>query len=354
MKKLLVIFVLSIILFSLAGCGTVGPEDTIDKFFTAAQKLDLISMAENTAPSNTEDRDEILTVFEGEEQEVFPKSVEDYLKTNARKMTYEITGSEVNGDKAVVTVDCKYVDGGRILKATIGELFAKLFGQAFSGVEMTDEENDQMFLNVMEDQIKTLGETFIEVTLNIDLVKMKGTWYIAESSDELLDVAASGFISVIKEISDSFPSTDVEENLIDTLEGEILEENPVAVLTEIDNYVIGDLWNAGFWEIDSYLKTGTGGLGQEIDIDFTKSQLDKAMEKKAGCDEFIVGLDSSYSNIKEVWNKLSPEIDSLYQQIQSGAPSINVDLFTQYREAFSDLVNDFGGINNVIPMIPYF
>lgn len=111
-------------------------------------------------------------------------------------------------------------------------------------------------------------------------------------------------------------------------------------MVEINNYVIGDLWNDGFWEIDSYLETGTGGLGQEIDIDFTKSQLEKAMEKKTGYDEYIVGLDSSYSDIGEVWNKLSLEIDLLYQEVQSGAPSINIDLFTQYRNAFSDLIYD--------------
>jgi len=209
MKKILIIFILSIILFSLAGCGTLGPEDTVDKYFTAAQKLDLISMAANIAPSNTEDRDKTSTLFEGEEQEEFQKYAEDYLKTNARKMTYKITGSEENGDKAVVTVDCKYVDFGRILKATVGEMFAKLFGQTFSGVEMTDEENEQMFLNVMKEQIKTFDETFIEVTLNIDLVKIENTWYIAEASDELLDVVASGFISAFEELIE--PTSNLSE-----------------------------------------------------------------------------------------------------------------------------------------------
>lgn len=211
MKKLIIIFVLPIILFLLAGCGAAGPEDTVDKYFTAAQKLDLISMAANIAPSNTEDRDITSTLLEGEEQEEFQKYALDYLKTNARKMTYTISGSEVNGDKAVVTVDCKYVDSGRILKATVGEMFAKLFGQAFSGVEMTDEENEQMFLNVMEEQIKTFDETFTDVTLNIDLVKSEDTWYIAKVSDEMLDVVASGFISAGKEISDFFPLTTLKK-----------------------------------------------------------------------------------------------------------------------------------------------
>ena len=80
--------------------------------------------------------------------------------------------------------------------------------------------------------------------------------------------------------------------------------------------------------------------GQEIDINFTKTQLDKAMEKKAEYDVYIEGLDNSYLDIKDVWNKLSPEIDSLYQQVKSDVPSLNTDLFVQYRDAFSDLVYD--------------
>ena len=69
---------------------------------------------------------------------------------------------------------------------------------------MTDEEMDEMFANVMKEQINTFDETFTNVTLNIELIKIEDTWYVAEISDELLDVEMSGFISAVEEISDSF------------------------------------------------------------------------------------------------------------------------------------------------------
>jgi len=323
-----------VMLFSLVGCGPAKPEDTVEKYLTAAQKFDVEAMATNIAPSNTEDIDETTDITKEQEQDDYTKYFLDYLKTNAGKMTYKITGSEVNGDKAVVTVDCKYVDGGSLLKATIGEAFSKMLGLAFTDIEMTDEETSQMFVSIMKEQSKKIGETFSETTVKVDCVKMEGQWYIAEINDELHDVVMSGFVSAGKEVSASFNGNE------DTTEdGDLLKDDPADVLADIDNYIT-DLWNDGFCEISWYLSEGTGSTGQEIDIDFTKSQLIKAMKKKTGYDEYVAGLDSNYSEIKEVWNKMSPQIDSMYQQVQSGATSLNTDLFTQYHDAFSDLVND--------------
>lgn len=141
------------------------------------------------------------------------KIIKKHLKTNAGKMTYKISESEVNGDKAVVTVDCKYVDGGVLLKATLGEAFAKILGMSFTGVEPTDEEMGQMFISIMQEQSKTLGETYSEDTLKINCIKQDDVWYIEEVSEEMLDVVMSGFISAGKEISDSFDKGG-ENNLV--------------------------------------------------------------------------------------------------------------------------------------------
>ena len=335
MKKIIVVILLIVMLFPIVGCSSAQPEDTVRNYFDAAQNLDIESMVSLIEPSNTEDIEETATLIE-EQQDDYPEFLIDYLKANAGKITYKIVESTINGDKAVVTVDCKYVDSGLIIKATIGEVFVKMFGQAFSGVEMTDEETDQMWSNIMEEQIKTFDETFKEVNLNIDLVKREDKWYIAETSDEILDVVMSGFISAVKDVSDSFSSDGWVEDSIDGPGEEILEDGPVDVLWEIDNFITTDLWNDGFSQISWYL----AGYDQEIDIDFTKSQLDKAMEKKAEYDEYIAELDSSFSDINEIWNKLSPEIDLMYQQVLSDEPEISTDRFVQYRDAFSDLVND--------------
>lgn len=205
MKKRIIAALLACMLLLMGGCGnTAKPEDTVENFFKAAQTLDLEAMITTIEPSNTEDINDTKALFDEDEFDDYTKYFLDYLKENAGKMTYTIGKSEVDGDKAVVTVDCKYVDGGPLLSATIGEVFKKTFELAFSGTEMTDEEMVQMFTGIMEEQRSVVEETFKESTLDINCVKQDGKWYISEMEDELLDVAMSGFLSAGEKMSEAF------------------------------------------------------------------------------------------------------------------------------------------------------
>lgn len=336
MKRGIIALLLTLGLLLLGGCsGKAEPEDTVEKYLSAAKKLDLKAMAATILPSNTDDIKETSTLME-EKEDDYTRYFVDYLKANAEKMTFKIGKSEVNGDKATVTVDCKYVDGAPILTATIQDVIVNAFSMAFSDKEMTDEETSEMFASSLEEHRKVTKETFKEATIKVNCIKKDDKWYISETNDELLDVAMSGFISAGKEISENF-GEDGEANE-DTSNDDAIAEDPIDVLSDINNYVIDDLWNKGFSDISSYLANGTGSMGQELDIDFTKSQLDKAMTKKAEYDEYIKRLDDKYADIKEIWNKLSPEIDSLHKQVKDGASELNTDLFIQYRNAFSDVV----------------
>mgnify|MGYP001954889113 CR=1 FL=1 len=126
--------------------------------------------------------------------------------------------------------------------------------------------------------------------------------------------------------------------------GPSVEEN----LREVRNYVVSELWNEGFVDIDSYIKRGTSSTGETLDIDFTLQQLDYAMEKKPDYDTFILGLeDEKYVRVKQVWEKLSPEIDRLYSKVKEEKPTANnnnydfdVSLFNQYLDAFIDIVDE--------------
>jgi hypothetical protein len=336
MKKIGLFCTFSVILFMLVGCGSPEPTDTVENFFRAAQQFDMDGMTQTMVPSNAGDMIELNSAADlGGEDDYSPYLLE-YLQSNAEKITYTITESNAVHDEAHVTVAVNYVDSGPVFQATIGEYFLQSFAQAFTDDEMTDEESDQLFDSIMKDQINTIDETYVETTVRIELVRMEDTWYIKEASEELLDVVMSGFISAAKDLADSFSIDEGEED--STVSP--AEDNPEDVLWEINNFVIADLWNSGFCDIQWYLETGKGATGREIDIDFTRSQLAKAMEKKAEYDEYMVGLDDRYSEIKEVWNKLSAEIDSLYEQVKADAPSLNTDIFVQYRNAFSDLVYD--------------
>ncbi|MBF7096660.1 DUF4878 domain-containing protein [Alkalibacter mobilis] len=331
MKKSIAMILLLVLALIMTGCGSQPkPDSTVENFFKAAKVLDLESMAENVDPATKMElpqMDEILQTGEVSE-DTLPASEYfiDYLKTNASKLDYTIKNTEVNEDKATVTVDVSYVNTLPIFKETIGEVFMQAFSMLFSGVEMTEEETNQLFEKVLKEKIESSTESLANKTITLPLILKEKTWYISELNDDLLNAVSLGL-------------NDADSIFEDSGEAEMDDDSdPVYALYDIDNYIIGDLWNDGFIDISYFLETGKGSMDQELDVELTIQQLGKSMEKKPEYDEFINGLDDEYSAIKEVWNKLSAEADKLYDQIDSGASTISVDLFRQYMDAFSEMV----------------
>lgn len=181
-----------------------NPEDTVTKFFRAAQRFDGEALAAFIDPSKTELISETKSINGLEDDEEMPKFLLDLFKTNAKKIDYKIIETVVDGNNALVTVEAKYLDSGPILKGTIAEAFVKLMEIAFSGNEITDEETDEIFQTTMQEQIKLLEETYKEATLNINLTMVDSTWYLTDVDEALMDVIMSGFISAGEEISEAF------------------------------------------------------------------------------------------------------------------------------------------------------
>ena len=204
MKKHTLLIQVTILGLLLSGCGEMtAPDNTVEQFFTAAQELEIGSMAALIDPSNTDDIDELVSLIDGQGED-FPDFLVEYITMNAKKIDYDITNSEVNGDNATVTVICEYVDGGPILLASVQESYNMVYAQIMAGVEITDEEMIELLSTILQEKIETTEETYRKVAIDIDLIKKDGTWYKQEVSDELYDVLVSGLISASNELSGSF------------------------------------------------------------------------------------------------------------------------------------------------------
>jgi uncharacterized coiled-coil protein SlyX len=105
-------------------------------------------------------------------------------------------------------------------------------------------------------------------------------------------------------------------------------------LSEISNFITSDFWNEGLVDISWYIASGTNSTGEKLDIDFTIDRLGKTMAKKAEYDAYIQGLDAKYDDTKQVWSKLSNEIDSLYKKIKENPPTA-IDAFSKDVEALN-------------------
>lgn len=121
---------------------------------------------------------------------------------------------------------------------------------------------------------------------------------------------------------------------------------PSDMLSEIQNFVISDVWNDAFVDISWYISSGTSSTGESLDVDFTVEQLAKTMDKKKEYDNYMADLGSEYDSLKKVWTKLSTEIDRLYDIIQKNPPKANdttanfdTGIFNQYKDAFEKEVD---------------
>lgn len=202
MKKTVVIGLILVLVLAMTGCGS-KPETAVDKFFSAVKTFDSEAMTKTLAPSATDNLG-LASDYLNETVDPIAEPFVDYLKDNAKKITYEVTGTKVDGDEATVTVKCKYVDGSPLFTKIVEELFPKIMAAALSGKELTEEDMTQMGVEVLKDNIATATETFTEKTIDIPCVKIDGDWYVKLVGPELVDVVSSNLFTAAKGLADSF------------------------------------------------------------------------------------------------------------------------------------------------------
>lgn len=237
MKKFISIVAIIGLLF-VTGCSSFAkPDKTVSDFIDAGKKFDLAQMAAFINPANTDGKTKITDITKDGNKEAnqYEKYFLDYFKENAAKITYTIKDSKIDGDKATVPVDFKYVNGSPLLKATIGDVFSQAMSLAFTGVQMKEDDTNQLFMSAMKKQKANIQESFVEKTVDVNLVKVDNKWYIDKPSDELLDVFMSNFVSVGKEISNSFNSTGDNSSQNQTFMEQAKKDNDTVI-----NKAIGD------------------------------------------------------------------------------------------------------------------
>lgn len=115
------------------------------------------------------------------------------------------------------------------------------------------------------------------------------------------------------------------------------------VLTEINNWYIGDIWN-NFVDFDAYRKYGKDCTGSDIDIEFAYKGFQEAYKLKDKYNSYIVSLPDNYSNLKEVWGKMNEQIELIYQDLETnglkeGMSGLKISLLGQYSNRFYEYIN---------------
>ncbi len=306
-------------------------EQVVTNVLNAVKKLDKETLNKYL------DYDELINnEVEQSEQEL----ADEQIKKMLIGLEYKIISSEENGDTATVKAEITNINMEKVIKDMFGNIFTLAMEEAFKdeSLQLTDEEMEQKTYELFDEAIEKYKDEKVTNATDIKLNKVDGEWKI--SIDESMQNAIMGnLLKATNDIGNSFNSqgSDSTEET----------QTPNNILQEMNNYIIEDIWNGGFCDISWYIQYGTDSTGGTMDINFALERLDKNMEKKSEYDSFMSSLsDTEYSEIKSIWDKLSPEIDKLYNKVKEEKPTPNspdyefdTGLFTQYHDAFSEEID---------------
>ena len=226
LKKLAVILVMMLSTTLLYGCGGSTPTDVVNKYFKKVKSGDtdiqqLVAMVEEESGEVSE---------ETLEEDSFSEETQKELLEKIKKIEYKVNSETVNGDNATVNVTVKGMDFNIVLGKVMQEAFSFIFAQAFSGDEMSEEESNAYFNELLNKYLDEI--TYSERTLDVALTKVDKEWKIKET-----DVMSKLLLGI-----DESTFSDENEITIEEDENEVAEvqemtlNTPFTVETENGNY----------------------------------------------------------------------------------------------------------------------
>ncbi|KLE15974.1 DUF4878 domain-containing protein [Clostridium sp. C8] len=222
LKKLSLLLVMMLTTTLLYGCGGPSPTDVVNEYFKKMQNGDmdvqkLFAMAEEG------------TKEENVESDSFSEDTQKKLLEKMKAITYKVNSETVDGDNAKVNVTVKGMDLNIVLAKVMQEAFSFILSQAFSGVEMSEEENNAYFDSLLNKYLDEI--TYSERTSDVLLTKVDKEWKIEES--EALSKLLIGIDSSTFSDSEGGTGSDSETPVATK---EMTLNTPLLVETENGNY----------------------------------------------------------------------------------------------------------------------
>ena len=209
----LIIFLIVLILAIAGGAAYYfiqrqKPQQALDKFLGAMQKMDLDTMesllqsSDLSALDNADIRDDAYAEF---------------FKSINEKMTYKVTKNsfDIQNGTAQVTAHIKYIDGSDIYKETISEFLRQIVSTAFSGEDLTEEQTQQKLAAILSDKAGATKDKFNEADIIYPMIKIGDDWKIVSLDDETVKIMSANFKSVEDEINHSLDSLEAADSTQD-------------------------------------------------------------------------------------------------------------------------------------------
>lgn len=321
MKRIVSALIALIMVLSLSACGAKreSAQSVVEAALKSAQTIDTESMAAYWGNDSFED-------LESDEDDYEENLA--IMKLMLGGMTYNIVSAEENDSAgtATVTTEITNVDMTKIMQTFLAQMFAKAMEYAFlpEDQQPTESEMDAMYLEILTSLLADENNPTVTNTVDVKLELVDNAWKITPT-DDVINAMLGGINSF----------EDALENAVT-----VDESDPnKATISAARDWLVSDIWNDGICDMSWYYQTGKSSTGETLDPEFTVQQLAKAMEKKADYDADMAALPSEYSEISELWAKVSGQVDILYQEIQTRGTEVtgnglDTGLYNQYFDAF--------------------
>ena len=168
---------LSMLVF-LTACGK--PEDVVKSYCASVKAFDFDKIDEYMAnPTENSTNDDM-------EKEM--PDIWNYAKENAKKMKYTVINSNVNGDKATVTVKFDYVDASGIMNAALADYVSKAWSMALAG-NADEDAMTAILIDCFNEKKASNQPSTATATLDFECIKVDGKWKIDKVPKEFSSVA---------------------------------------------------------------------------------------------------------------------------------------------------------------------
>ena len=168
-----------------------GPDKTVSQFCDAMKAFDLEKMHSMVL----EDGEALLDTSDDMAQ-AFMASLKEW----AGKLSYNITDTAINGEKADVTVKFKYSDATNLIKNTLAEYMTQAFAMVFDNP--SEDELHSLLGKVFQEQKGKIPVGTAETSVVFPCTKTADGWKIDRVSDEALNVLTANMLNVFDEFNE--------------------------------------------------------------------------------------------------------------------------------------------------------
>lgn len=184
--------------FLLSACGAKSetPETAVTNALNAVKALDTATMQKYFDPDDQ--------VFDLSDDETMTESDQVIMQGIVKNLSFEITGSNVENDKATVSVAITNTDMREIVAQFLQRSIQDAFQYAFLPEDQhpSAEEMDAMYMQHFQDLMDKEDNPTITTNIDIHLTKAGNSWVI-NGDTLLLDAIFGGFLSAMQNMASS-------------------------------------------------------------------------------------------------------------------------------------------------------